>query len=369
MKQIVKSLAAAAALTVSSVSMAQVTFDSNLELNNIYRSHSAGTSLGGPLGGSSFNSSGRVELNINGKATRGEYLVSGRATLGLQTDGTTYVDDAWGAFGNNLWNVKLGRFEAMDLFPAGKDVAVERTYGDNDQLSNNLDVTASGGQFYKGNVLRGRSVGLNNVSKSNLHIAGQYTGIAGLTAELGLVAGKGNRDGRLSGVRPALTYVTGPVTVRAGLEYIRRDETAAVPAVTDTTGAVVIARAVAAVPSDSATGGAIGGSYQLNPDTMINLSYAQLRSRKTLGLNTVAGNFGLGLVYGKFGGFTSTDGAGNPVAVSGGNEALIYTAYSIPLLDIPGATITPAASYSRFKPDAGESRDVFAANVRLNYAF
>ena len=42
----------------------------------------------------------------------------------LKTDGNLGMDDAFFAMGNkDNWFVQLGRFEAMDLFPLGKDVA------------------------------------------------------------------------------------------------------------------------------------------------------------------------------------------------------------------------------------------------------
>ena len=76
-------------------------------------------------------------------------FVAARASLLLKKDGGTGTDDMWVQFGNAGMDVKLGRFEAMDLFPLGKDVLVEGTgYGG-----------------YHANKLRGR------FGKDTVHIA------------------------------------------------------------------------------------------------------------------------------------------------------------------------------------------------------
>ena len=100
-------------------------------------------------------------------ASNGDAFVAARASLLLKKDGDTGVDDMWVQAGNSTADVKLGRFEAMDLFPLGKDVLVEN----------------SGYGGYHANKLRGR------FGKDTVHIApGFNAGPARI--EVGLVYSK-----------------------------------------------------------------------------------------------------------------------------------------------------------------------------------
>lgn len=333
MKLIVKALAAAAALTACGVSMAQVTMDANLELNNVFTNKTASST------NSSVDTSGRVEVNLSGKKTVGtNYFVAARGTLGLKTDGTTYVDDAWGQFGSNMWDVKIGRFEAMDLFPVGMDTVVADA-----KLLDNGDYVLG----YQANALRGR------LGAGQLHMALGANPMPGVRAELGVVYGNDNGAGRMRGIRPAVSYTTGPLTLRGGIEYVRTLGTnAGADTVGIVNGVVAIVPGAAATSASSSTGIGLSAGYNLAPGSDVNVNFAKMRSRNTLGANVVMGPFGLGAIYAR-----NTDTSRSRYA--------IYTAYAIPLLDIKGATITPALSVGK---NTGSDTQI-AANVRLNYGF
>jgi hypothetical protein len=139
----------ATALTaMASSAVAALTFDTNIGLDGIYNSGSglASTTLGAVQIG--MDQTGRLELNIAQKAGS-EYFVAGRATLLAQKNGIASNDDLWAQLGTNVASIKLGRFEATDLFPVPQDTVVNHA-----------------GTVYLANLLHGRS--------DKFHAAGVY---------------------------------------------------------------------------------------------------------------------------------------------------------------------------------------------------
>ena len=291
---------AALALTAALAPIAQaaVAVDANIETNTTKQ---ANTDL---------TNDGRVEVNaVANLAKSGDYFVTAKGTLGLRltTDSNqdnTYVDDAWIQFGSSKADMKIGRHEAADLFPLGKDTLV---------------VTAGSVSGYKANTLRGR------VTTGALH-AVVGVNLSKTRLELGLVTKK---DTNAYGLRPTVVYTDGPLTLRAGIESIH------------TKGAT------------SQTGLGISAGYAVNNMTF-NGNFAKNKdlNASSLGLNMVMGDLGLGLIQDKD---TQVKHTTNTV----------YAAYSFPLLNVPGATITPAISNSR----STGVKSVSAVRVRLNYAF
>jgi hypothetical protein len=297
-------LAAVAAICATAVAAhAEATFDANLELDTTYTN-----AVDAPASNareSDLGMGGRVEFNIGGKATNGDAFVAGRASLLLKKDGDTGVDDMWVQFGNAGMDVKLGRFEATDLFPVGKDTVLEY----------------AGYAPYRAHLLRGR------FGKDTAHGAlGINAGPARI--ELGMVYSK--EDGEARGVRPAVVFTTGPVTLRAGIESVK---------IVGTDG--------------SNTGVGLSMGYALSSDSSINVNFAKMEDDKTFGVNGTFGPAGIGMIYGK--GATSAD-----------KVTTVYAAYSLPLFGVKGATLTPALSYS--KGGTGTDNQI-AARVRINYAF
>lgn len=304
MQSLFKLAAVAALCATGAVAQADVAFDANLELDTTYTNKVDSTATNAR--DSDLALGGRVEVNAGAKATNGENFIAGRASLLLNKKGETAVDDMWVQLGNASVDVKLGRFEGVDLFPVGKDTVLEY----------------AGYTPYVGNVLRGRT------GSDTFHGALGLNAAPGLRVELGLVHSK--EDETAKGFRPAVVYTTGALTLRAGLESIK------------------------VVGEDgSETGVAVSAGYQVSADTYINANFAKLEKDKSFGLNATFGAAGIGMVYGK--GETSAD-----------KVTSVYAAYTMPLLGVKGASITPALSFS--KGGTGTDNQV-AARVRINYAF
>lgn len=299
-------LAAVAALCASAAAAhAQLAFDANLELDTT-STNEANASASNAARDSDLTMGGRVEVNAGSKLNNGDAFVAARASLLLKKDGSAGTDDMWVQFGNKTGDVKLGRFEAMDLFPLGKDTVVDEING-----------------TYKANALRGR------MGSDTFHGALGLNAGAGLRAELGVVFSKD--VGASRGFRPAVSYNAGPLTVRAGLE--------AVKTVGSTTG------------SDTGFGLSVG--YALAADSNINVNFAKKEDDKAFGVNATFGALGLGLISGK----GATDAT---------KATTFYAAYSMSLFGVKGASVTPALSVSK----GGSGQDTrTAARVRINYAF
>lgn len=306
-------LAAVAALCASAAAAhADVAFDANLELDNTYSNEANASTKDARK--SDLSMGGRVEVNASAKLNNGDAFVAARASLLLKKDGDAGTDDMWVQFGNKSGDVKLGRFEAMDLFPLGKDTVVDEVNG-----------------TYKANALRGRMGG------DTFHGALGLNAGEGLRVELGLVYN--NDEGSVRGFRPAVSYNAGPLTVRAGIESIK---TLANPTATPPTTA-----------NSSETGFGLSVGYALAADSNLNVNFAKKEDDKAFGVNATFGALGVGLISGK----GATDAT---------KATTFYAAYSMPLFGVKGASVTPALSVSK----GGSGQDTrTAARVRINYAF
>ncbi len=308
MTSFAKSGIALAAAFLMGNALADVGFDANIETNTTYTNASKKVANGG-----------RVEANVKAALMKnGDNFVNAKGTLIMSDSGSTSVDDAWIQLGNNTVDLKYGRFEGADLFPLGKDVVVEG---------------AGGASGYRANTLRGR------IGSGQAHAVVGLNAAEGVRFELGLVTEKAsdtsdadasNHTHYNHGVRPTLVFNAGALTVRAGVESISSSNDA----------------------TDRQTGTGLSVGYALNSNTSLNLNAANNSDNdsSSLGLNLTAGDFGVGLVQDKTG---------------DAKQSTVYAAYSMSLLGVKGATITPAVSYS--KADGLDS--VSAVRVRMNYAF
>lgn len=311
-------LAALAALCAASAAQAGVAFDANIEFDTTYTD-----ARDKPATKASTDLGGRVEINANAELARnGDYFVNGRASLIVPVNGdqsvngqnnnlnNVHMDDAWLQFGNSQVDFKLGRFEAVDLFPLGMDTVV-------------MPAEATG---YRANVLRGR------VTDGRFHGALGFNAAPGLRFEVGMVAEKAGNE-NASGFRPAVVYNSGDLTLRAGFEALQNNGTGA-----------------NAGPDSTGLGLSVG--YAVAKDTSLNLNYARNEKldASSTGANIVAGSLGLGFVNDK----------------TGSNSVnTVYAGYKLPLFGVKGAFVTPALSYSK----GDKVDDLVAFRVRLNYAF
>ncbi len=299
-------LAALAVLCAAATAQAGVTFDANFEGDT--------TSINGAT--DSFNSGGRIEVNANAELLKqGDNFVNARASLLLGMNADSTVDDAWIQFGNSSLDFKFGRFEAVDLFPVAKDTVL---------VTPTLDNDGSTGVGYRANTLRGR------FKDGQFHGALGFNAAPGLRFELGLMKHKdGDTDQR--GVRPAVTYTTGDLTLRAGFESFDKG-----------------------LGAGNQTGYGLSAGYALSKEAAVNVNYAKSSDldSSSIGANLVYGPAGIGYIQDK----------------TGTNKVdTVYAAYSFPLLGVKGAFITPAISVSSGNND--RLADTTALRVRLNYAF
>ncbi len=319
MQKQIRLVAAAAALAMAGAAHSGVAFDANLELD--LTTHSGDTTPAQE----SLTTGGRVEINANAELIKnGDNFVNARASLIVPfstDDGSDDVtmDDVWLQLGNSAMDLKIGRFEATDLFPVAKDTV--------------LDYAETAG--YHANTLRGR------FKDGRTHMSAGFNAGSGLRFELGLVSEKKDNTAAAYGLRPLVTYNAGALTLRAGLESYKAT--------------------VAAVGEVSYTGTALSAGYALAKDANVNVNYASLdgdsktADASSIGLNLVYGPAGIGYVR------DTTDAFG---ADAEKTVDTVYAAYSFPLMGVKGATITPALSVSK-----GETKDLTALRVRFNYAF
>jgi hypothetical protein len=309
-------ISAAALLAISGAASA-LDFSANIELDNTFLSGN----IPKAAGADGINQSGRVELNASGKAGTNMF-VAGKAAFLAKKDGSVATDDMWVQLGNQSFDVKLGRFEGVDLFPLPGDTVVENA-----------------GDVYKTNVLRGR------IGDSTFHGALTAKLGGGLAVELGLIETKA--AGKSKGFRPAVTYANGPLSLGVGFESGKTN---------------------AVAPATSTKGTGFGGFAQYDfGGFKVTGNFAQGKTDVPGGSDLTDTSFAL---IGSFGpanlGFISAKNENGP-GLTDSKVTTVYGSYALPLFDIKGATITPAFSVSS-NNDTPKGK-VNAVRVRINYTF
>jgi hypothetical protein len=78
-------------------------------------------------GDNEFNQSGRILLEFAGeRITSTGHVLQVNVQPLMESSGNVALDDAWFAFGaQDGWNLRMGRFEAFDMFPVGQDTFLE----------------------------------------------------------------------------------------------------------------------------------------------------------------------------------------------------------------------------------------------------
>ncbi len=307
----IRTTAAVAVLSLGGTAFAAA-FDFNLELDNTYRSGSAVAATDEGL-----SQRGRVEMNASGRAGA-NLFVAGKAAFLAKKDGTVGTDDKWIQVGSAGGDVKLGRFEAADLFPLAQDTLINHA-----------------GNVYGTNTLRGRKDG------SQFHGAGTLNLSAGLSLELGVVENKTTARG----VRPVLSYAAGPLTARLGFEAGKY--------------AAVGGASANDVRGVGATVSYNFGGFKLTGNLASGKTDAATRNNQSaIALTAATGGLVVGVISGK-----------TEAAVGEDKVQTVYASYNMPLFDIKGASITPALSSSTGKTAAGVETSENSLRIRLNYAF
>jgi hypothetical protein len=313
-----RATAAAAVMALGSSAFA-ATFDANIELNNTYRNGSAVVASGADEG---LSQNGRVELNAAGKAGT-NLFVAGRASFLANKDSTLATDDMWIQVGSATSALKLGRFEAADLFPLAGDTLVNHA-----------------GPVYGTNTLRGR------MGTTQFHAAATTSLGNGLSLELGVIENKT----AAKGVRPVVSYAAGALSLSAALESGKY-----MAAGTDLSTNNDVSGAGATVSynlgSAKLTGNIAKGKANL----------ATRNAQSAFALTVAAGGLSVGVI-------SATNETAMTVGAGEEKIATVYASYSMPLFDIKGASVTPAISSSTAKNGSVETSEN-SLRVRLNYAF
>lgn len=299
--------------------LAEPVFDANLELDTDITDYAESKTK--------YSQGGRIELNAAARHTRGDYFVAAKGSLLMKKSSDASIDDAYLAFGSNRWDVKAGRFEAINLFPLGKDTLIVHA-GD------------GSAEVYEANLVRGRAE--DDAGQIALHVKASDA----VSFELDTIFGDvedGDDTTAISGLRPSVTFSNGDMSLTAGYEHYEYDQTDGGKTDID--------------------GYALTAAFNIS-NAAVNVSLARKDDKEndkevtSFGTNLTYGNLGLGYI------FSETDlSSGSKPEVS-----TFYAAYTMPLLDIENATVTLAASFSQ-ADHAGDDDNVNALRTRFNYTF
>lgn len=320
-------LTALAAAALATPAFAE--FNANIEFDNTHQNNGRGLSQGG-----------RVELNAVGKGVgTGNGFVAGKASFLATRSGGTAVDDLWVQIGNDSADVKLGRFEAADVYRRGRDTIVD---------------VAGTGYTYRANILRGRTSGSPFQAAGNVKLGN------GFGFELGTIqanegtsasfdsSGNGATPFVGKGFRPVLSY-----SADNGLSAVVAFET----------GKILSSAATTTTPTATTSFNGFGASVGIPLGGMVlTLNGATGKIDGAASRSHTAG------VTAAFGAFEAAFESGKSFSAEKLNT--VYASYQMGLFDIKGATVTPALSYSKGKDLAAGTPDKNTSlRVRFNYAF
>lgn len=244
---------------------------------------------------SNYNQTGRVLVEFAGerKTESGHYLAIKAQPL-MDSNGEVNLDDAYFSFGEQGgWDLRMGRFEAYDMFPVGQDTFLEYS-GD---TANDL-YRDGAGYIYQMKEARGRATSAGQLMYSqnfdNLYVElasviGERADLFGTNTEDQGVTYHGrevvsNKDAIV--LRPVIAYQMGDFSIAGAMEAnLVKD------AVIDSEGNDVSDR----------IGYGLAANYTLN-DLSVNANFAYLDALNekdtSLGLNVLWKGFGLGYIYG-----------------------------------------------------------------------
>jgi len=319
-------LSVVAAAVIAAPAFAATSVDANAEFDTGVQSGDVKASNGSFQGG-------RIEINFAGRAEMNGGFVAGRGTVIAGNAGNQAgVDDAWVQAGTSAFDVKLGRFEASDLYATPGDV-----------------FRIGGAGLTSTNLLRGRTTYTGAAGTNDrLHMALTANLAPGMSLEIGLVDAKDvttTGKGGAKGVRPTLGFSSGALSGRVGFESGKLGESATKEISFTNVGATVSFN--------------LGGGMAL---------------RANLGNSTVKATAGDIKVSGMLLGF---DMGGLNISVESGKRTQtgtadvktsgLFAAYAMPLFGIKGATFQPAIGTGT--DDNGTKTTVTKVGARVHYDF
>ncbi|MGR5063934.1 carbohydrate porin [Photobacterium sp. DNB22_13_2] len=289
------SLTATAGISIVDNEQGNFSIGGDVEFDFNYQDNDQADTLNTENKDSSYNQTGRILIEFAGerKTESGHYLAVKAQPL-MDSNGDVNLDDAYFSFGEQGgWDLRMGRFEAYDMFPVGQDTFLEYS-GD---TANDL-YRDGAGYVYQMKEARGRATSAGQLMYSqsfdNLYVElasviGERADLFGTNTEDAGVTYHGrevisNKDAIV--LRPVVAYQMGDFTIAGAMEAnLVKD------AVIDTEGNDVSDR----------IGYGITANYTLNDLSVnANLAYLDALNEKdtSIGLNVLWKGFGLGYIYG-----------------------------------------------------------------------
>jgi hypothetical protein len=265
------------------------------------------------------------------------------------------VDDAYFAFGKtDNWNLKIGRFEAYDMFPNGQDTFLNHA-GD----SNNENYTSSGPYMYHMKEARGRHT--DGQIQYSQNFGNLYLEVATLLGDRSNFFDLDGADSQTKDslmVRPVLAYSVGDFTISGSIE-------------TDLTGEAMIGGEL--VDMSDRIGYGMTGNYTRGSNSL-NLSAAFMdgynEENLSLGANVNLSGLGIGYYYTEN---SYEDGNFADAQVGDLTMHTVYASYEFTdVLNLDGFNIYPGAYYSNITDGADlfdGAEDDYGFRVRLKYFF
>ncbi len=167
-----------------------------------------------------FSQSGRILLEFAGeRLTSTGHVFQVNVQPLMESSGAVNLDDAWFAFGaQDGWNIRMGRFEAFDMFPVGQDTFLEYS-GD---TSNDL-VSSDAPYVYQ--MKEGRGRGADGQIMYSQNFDNLYLELATMIGDRSvLFADNKYHDAAITSskdsllVRPVIGYQAGNFGIAASME-------------------------------------------------------------------------------------------------------------------------------------------------------
>ena len=279
----------------------------------------------------------RILTDITFRDTRedGSYIQATAQPL-FKANGSVEMDDAFFAFGmEDSWEFQIGRYEAMDLFPLGRDISMHYAAGG--------DEIGGGVYYYMAKEGRGR-----RGEAGQARIAGQFSNwttevstVYGNTADvLGVEDGKDGVTSKNNSfmVRPAVNYLSdsGNVSISFGGEYEANNDS-------------VLLRDSSGKQHDLTNRYGLSATATLTFGDLVWHNSAAYQDAKelwkaqTFNSNIEYNAFGLGASFAK-NKYTDKNKGENYAAPK---SYLVYTSYTVPVLNFQNAEVIFALSHSK----------------------
>lgn len=317
---------------------------------------------------------GRILVGINAaKNIEDGKFAKTSVQLLADIDGTVGLDDVTLSIGeNNKWEVKVGRFEAYNMFPLGDDVFVDHTGDSADDIYND-----GAGYIYQMKEGRGRSASAGQLMGS--YILGDF--YFELSTMIGdrsdLYAGSTyhgydiNEESKNSFIaRPVVAWsVNDQATIAVGMETNLVSE-----------ATVINVANKEMIDISERTGYGITANYKTDIfDLNLNAAYLDAvdETDTSIGANIKAYGFGLGYVYSENDidvtrGYNDADGENAPK--SGKHETqTVYASYQFEDVYVRDLDVYLGSYYSKYSPDSsttdGKETDQYGLKIRTKYYF